>query len=161
MAEIDPYRIGIGYDVHALVPNRKLYIGGYHIPHSHGAIGHSDADVLLHALCDALLGATAQGDIGQHFPDTDPKYKNINSSYLLKQVLNMLPQHHILNMDATICLEKPKLAPHIYPIRQNLSKLLDTSPNHISVKATTHEGMGFVGKGKGIAAHVVVLLKGI
>ena len=153
-------RIGQGYDVHKLVPGRPLVIGGVKIPYSMGLLGHSDADVLLHAISDALLGAAALGDIGQHFPDTDPQYSGADSRLLLRRVGMLLRQngYRILNLDSTILAQKPKLSPYIPEMRRQIAAALDISPEEVSVKATTEEGLGFTGEGLGIAAHAVVLI---
>ncbi len=153
-------RIGHGYDVHKLVPSRKLILGGVEIPYEKGLLGHSDADVLTHALCDALLGAMALGDIGKHFPDTDPKYKGANSIELLKEVSSMVKANckALQNADITVLAQAPKLAPYIEKMRENLAEALQEDIEKISVKATTEEGLGFTGEGKGIAAHAVVIL---
>jgi 2-C-methyl-D-erythritol 2,4-cyclodiphosphate synthase len=154
-------RIGLGTDQHLLVEGRPLIIGGVHIPFHTGCLGHSDADPLLHALCDALLGALALGDIGFHFPDTDPAYKNIDSCILLEKVNTMVSNkgYSVVNIDAVIHLEKPKLSPHISRICASLSKILKLDVSAISVKAKTAEGMGPVGEGKAVAAMAVVLLE--
>lgn len=153
-------RIGHGYDVHRLVEGRKLILGGVDIPYEKGLLGHSDADVLLHAVMDALLGAAALGDIGKHFPDTDPAYAGADSRVLLRAVGDLLRQagHTVGNIDATILCQRPKLAPHIGTMRQNIAQTLDLSPEQVSVKATTEEGLGFTGRGEGIAVHAVALL---
>ena len=157
---MDTLRIGQGYDMHRLVPGRALVLGGVRIPSEKGAEGHSDADVLLHATCDALLGALALGDIGQHFPDTDPKYKGIDSRELLKSVYKKVSDenYQLSNMDATICLEKPKIAAHIDKIRAEIATLLHTDVKNISVKATTGEKIGTIGREEGLSAHVSLLL---
>ena len=154
-------RIGLGYDVHQLVPNRILILGGVEIPYELGAKGHSDADVLLHALSDALLGAIAAGDIGHHFPDTDPKYKDISSTVLLEEVWKMVQArgYVLLNLDAVVQLERPQLAPYIGRMSQKIATLLEVAPDQVSIKATRGEGLGFIGKGKGLAAQVVVMLQ--
>lgn len=151
-------RIGYGFDVHRLGKNRELILGGVKIPAEKGCIAHSDGDVLIHAICDALLGAANLGDIGRHFPDTDPQYKNIASTVLLGEVLKMLNDKgfDINNVDTTICLQKPKIASFIEDIQSNLSGLLEDTP--VSVKATTTEKLGFVGREEGIAAYAVVLI---
>ncbi|NLZ52483.1 MAG: 2-C-methyl-D-erythritol 2,4-cyclodiphosphate synthase [Thermoanaerobacteraceae bacterium] len=156
-------RIGIGFDVHKLVEGRKLVLGGVIIPFEKGLLGHSDADVLVHAINDALLGACALGDIGRHFPDTDPDYKDISSIVLLKKVKNLLSDkgYKIINIDSVICAERPKLAPYIDKMRKNIAKALDISVEQISVKATTTEELGFEGKGEGISAHAVCLIEKI
>ncbi len=155
------FRIGFGYDVHAFAENRKLILGGIKIPHEKGLLGHSDADVLLHAICDALLGALALGDIGKQFPDTDPRYKGADSTVLLKDVYTMiLEKGYVLsNCDSTLVLEKPKLRDHIDTMRAKIAELLDCSIDQISVKATTSEKMGFVGRGEGVAAYSTVLVQ--
>ena len=154
-------RIGHGYDVHRLVPGRKLILGGVEIPHALGLLGHSDADVVTHALMDALLGAAALGDIGQHFPDKDPSYAGISSLVLLGKVMDLLHQAgwRVENADMTILAQQPKLMPHIPRMRQNLSRAMGVPVSAISVKATTEEGLGFTGREQGIAAHSVVLLE--
>lgn len=154
-------RIGHGYDVHRLVPGRKLILGGVEIPHALGLLGHSDADVVTHALMDALLGAAALGDIGQHFPDKDPSYAGISSLVLLGKVMDLLHQAgwRVENADMTILAQQPKLMPHIPRMRQNLSRAMGVPVSAISVKATTEEGLGFTGTEQGIAAHAVVLLE--
>ena len=154
------FRIGHGYDVHKLVAGRKLIIGGVYIPHETGLLGHSDADVLLHAIADALLGAAALGDIGKLFPDTDEKYKNADSLLLLRKVGAKLTGagYRIVNIDSTIIAQAPKLAPHIYKMRQNIAFALGISIDDVSVKATTEEGLGFSGEKLGIAAHAVCLI---
>ena len=151
-------RIGYGYDVHKLVENRKLILGGLHIPYTKGLIGHSDADVLIHAVIDAILGALAKGDIGQHFPDSNDLYKNINSRILLRDVKKVMNNegYKISNLDATICAQKPKLKDYLLQMRKNISEDLDTELINISVKATTEEGLGI--SGKGMSATAVVLL---
>ena len=153
-------RIGMGYDVHKLVKERDLILGGVKIPYELGLFGHSDADVLLHAIMDALLGASALGDIGKHFPDTDPKYKGISSIELLKHVGNLLNTHNykIGNIDATIIAQKPKMAPHIPTMRENIASALNISLDQINVKATTEEGLGFTGEGLGISSQAICLL---
>lgn len=153
-------RIGTGYDVHALGEGLPLWIGGVNISHTHGLIGHSDADVLLHAVCDALLGAAALGDIGKHFPDTDPQYKGISSLKLLAHVGHLLAQHgyRVGNIDATIVAQRPKMAPHIPQMRRNIAETLSIDINQVSVKATTTEHLGFEGREEGISAQAVALL---
>lgn len=154
-------RIGIGYDVHQLVPDRPLWLGGVLVPHSHGLLGHSDADVLLHAICDALLGAAALGDIGQHFPDTDPQYRGIDSKLLLLRCGQLLQQegYTIANIDSIVVAQQPKLAPHIPQMRQAIANALGLDLSQVSVKATTTEHLGFEGRQEGISAHAVALLK--
>ena len=154
-------RIGHGYDVHRLVEGRDLIIGGVNIAHSKGLLGHSDADVLVHAIMDALLGALALGDIGKLFPDNDPRYKGADSLMMLSQVALAIENAgmKISNIDSTIIAQAPKLAPHIPQMRENIARVLSISPDRISVKATTEEGLGFSGSGEGIAAHAVCLLE--
>ena len=154
-------KIGFGYDVHKLVKGRKLILGGVEIPHSKGLLGHSDADALLHSICDAILGALAEGDIGKHFPDTDKKYKGISSVKLLSAVSKILEQKSakVVNIDTTIVAEKPKLAGYTDKMRKNISKTLKISSDKISVKATTQNGLGFIGKGEGITSFAIVLLE--
>jgi 2-C-methyl-D-erythritol 2,4-cyclodiphosphate synthase len=156
-----PFRIGIGYDVHALTEGRELILGGVHIPFPKGLAGHSDADVFVHALCDALLGAAALGDLGSHFPDSDDKYKDISSLKLLEQVNQMIQDafYQIGNIDAVIIAQQPKLAPFIPEMRRILSEILDVPENTISIKATTTEYLGITGRGEGMATQVVVLLE--
>lgn len=153
-------RVGQGFDVHQMVAGRKLIIGGIEIPHDKGLLGHSDADVLLHAVCDALLGAAALGDIGQHFSDADAKYKNIDSRILLREVGNMVRNagFSIGNVDATIIAQAPKMASHIPRMVENIAVDLGIAMNAVNVKATTTENLGFIGRGDGIAAQAVVLL---
>lgn len=153
-------RIGHGYDVHKLSQNRKLIIGGVEIPFEAGLFGHSDADVLLHAVCDSLLGAAALGDIGKHFPDTDPAYKNINSLFLLKKVGELISEggYKICNIDATIIAQSPKMSPYIQKMRENIAEALNIDVSLVSVKATTEEGLGFSGRKEGISAHSVCLI---
>ncbi len=153
-------RVGMGYDVHRLTKERDLILGGVKIPYEKGLLGHSDADVLLHAVMDALLGAAAMGDIGQHFPDTDPAYEGISSMKLLERVGNMLSQQHFLieNIDATIIAQAPKMRPYIDDMRKNIAEALELSVDQVNVKATTEEGLGFTGSGEGISAQAVCLL---
>lgn len=153
-------RIGHGYDVHQLVTGRKLIIGGVEISHDKGLLGHSDADVLLHAICDALLGAAALGDIGKHFADTDAKFKNIDSRILLREVARLLNNagFRVGNVDATIIAQAPKMAPHIRTMVENIAADLGVAINAVNVKATTTEKLGFAGRGEGIAAEAVALL---
>lgn len=154
------FRIGHGYDVHRLVKGRKLILGGVEIPFEKGLLGHSDADVLTHAIMDAILGALALGDIGKHFPDTDPTYSGANSLILLSKVCEMVHNkgYHIGNIDSTILCQKPKLAKHILNMRENVAEVCKVDVNSISVKATTEESLGFTGSGEGIAVHTVCLL---
>ena len=151
-------RVGQGFDVHALVTGRKLVIGGVTIPYHLGLDGHSDADVLLHAICDALLGAAALGDIGRHFPDSDSQYKGADSRALLRAIRQMTKQHKIVNVDATVIAQAPRLAPHIPAMTQNIAADLEVAPASVNVKATTTESLGFAGRGEGIAAQAVVLI---
>ena len=152
------YRIGEGYDVHKLVDGRDLMLGGVKVPYEKGLLGHSDADVLLHAVMDAMLGALALGDIGKHFPDTDSKYKNADSLELLKEVKKICAVN-ICNIDATIICEKPKLRSYIDEMRKNIADTLSIDIGRVSVKATTEEGLGFTGEGLGIAARAIVLIE--
>ncbi|MBR4176458.1 MAG: 2-C-methyl-D-erythritol 2,4-cyclodiphosphate synthase [Bacteroidales bacterium] len=153
-------RTGIGYDVHQLKEGLPLWLGGIQVPHTKGLVGHSDADVLIHAICDALLGAAALGDIGQHFPDTDPAYKGIDSKVLLKNVCRLLGEkgYTIGNVDAILCMQKPKVASYIPAMRQTLAETMDISLDDISVKATTTEHLGFEGREEGISAIANVLI---
>ena len=153
-------RIGHGYDVHRLVAERKLILGGVDIPYSKGLLGHSDADVLLHAISDAILGAIGEGDIGKHFPDTDPAFKGASSIKLLRHVFLLADDkgYRIGNVDATIVAQRPKLAPFIQQMRENIAETLDCDPDRVNVKATTTEELGFAGRGEGIAAYAVALL---
>lgn len=153
-------RIGMGYDVHRLTKDRKCIIGGVEIPYEKGLLGHSDADVLLHAIMDALLGAAALGDIGKHFPDTDPAYEGISSLKLLEHVAALLTENLFLveNIDATIIAQAPKMRPHIDQMRENIAKALAIEVSQVNVKATTEEGLGFTGSGEGISAQAVCLL---
>ena len=157
---VNPPRIGFGYDVHRMTEGRKLIIGGVEIPYPTGLEGHSDADVLLHAVADALLGAAALGDIGKHFPDTDPRYKGISSLLLLRHVADLIAGHRFAvgNIDATVVLEAPKIAPYVDLMRRNIADALRIAPHQVSVKATTHESLGFIGAGSGAAAHAVALI---
>ena len=154
-------RIGMGYDVHKLVKERQLIMGGVEIPHEKGLLGHSDADVVVHAIMDALLGAIAEGDIGKHFPDTDEKYKNISSIKLLKYVGELLKKKNakINNIDATIIAQRPKMAPHIDKMRENIAKALEIEVTQVSVKATTEEKLGFTGEELGISSQAIVLIE--
>ena len=153
-------RVGMGYDVNRLVEGRKLIIGGVDIPYEKGLLGHSDADVLIHAICDALLGAAALGDIGKHFPDSDPAYKGISSVLLLRRVGELLLEKGFLieNIDATIIAQAPKMRPYIDTMRENIAGALELDVEHVNVKATTEEGLGFTGTGEGISAQSVCLL---
>ena len=154
-------RIGHGYDVHRLVPDRKLILGGVEIPYELGLDGHSDADVLLHAVMDALLGASAMGDIGGLFPDNDPKYKGIDSMLLLQEVVERITEkgYRLGNLDVTMIAQKPKMKPHIPQMIDNLARALRVAPSRINVKATTEERLGFTGSGEGMACHAVCLLE--
>lgn len=154
-------RIGMGYDVHKLVDNRKLILGGVEIEYEKGLLGHSDADVVVHAIMDALLGAAALGDIGKHFPDTDPKYKGISSIELLKHVGKLLKENGYVigNIDATIICQRPKLAPYREEMVQNVAKALEIETNQVCIKATTEEGLGFTGEEKGISSQAIALLQ--
>ena len=153
-------RIGHGYDVHRLVEGRKLIMGGVDIPWNQGLLGHSDADVLLHAIADAILGAIGEGDIGKHFPDTDAAYKGADSLRLLSHVMMLADSrgYRLGNLDATIIAQQPKMAPHIPAMRNNIASVLDATVGQVNVKATTEEGLGFSGRGEGIAAQAVVLM---
>jgi len=151
-------RVGQGFDVHALVTGRKLVIGGVTIPYHLGLEGHSDADVLLHAICDALLGAAGLGDIGRHFPDSDSRYKGADSRALLRAIRQMTKQHKIVNVDATVIAQAPRMAPHIAAMTRNIAADLGVGPEAVNVKATTTESLGFTGRGEGIAAQAVVLI---
>lgn len=154
-------RVGMGYDVHKLVEGRSLIIGGVNIPYEKGLLGHSDADVLLHAVMDSLLGAAALGDIGKHFPDNNSTYKDISSIKLLEKVKRLIRDsgYKIINIDATIIAQNPKMLPHIQSIRENISRSLEISVDMINIKATTEEGLGFTGKGEGIAAQSICLIE--
>jgi len=154
-------RAGIGYDVHKLIEGRDLILGGVKIPFKMGLLGHSDADVLLHAICDALLGAAGEGDLGRHFPDNDPKYKGISSIKLLEEVKMLLKSkgYSLGNLDASIICQKPKLSPHIRRMVENIALALESEPDRINVKATTTEELGFAGRGEGIAAYCVVIIE--
>lgn len=155
------FRIGFGVDFHQLVENRDLWIGGIKIPHHKGAKGHSDADVLLHAICDALLGALSLGDIGVHFPDTDPAYKNIDSKILLANCYQLIVSkgYQVVNVDSSLCLEAPKIKIHIPDMQRSIAAILALRPEDVSVKATTTERMGFVGREEGLIAYATVLLE--
>ena len=154
-------RVGQGFDIHTLVENRKLIIGGVVIPYKKGLAGHSDADVLLHAICDALIGAAALGDIGAHFPDTDPRYKDIDSRKLLREVGKLLTENgwRIINIDATIIAEAPKMAPHIPAMVKNIAQDLAIDVGDVNVKAKTNEKLGYIGRGEGIAAEAIACIK--
>lgn len=155
------FRIGFGIDVHRLVENRPLFLGGVEIPHDKGLLGHSDADVLIHAICDALLGAAALGDIGRHFPDTSGEFAGIDSKILLKRTTEIIREagYAVVNIDATICAQQPKLAPHIDIMRATLAPLMDIPIDSVSIKATTTEKLGFEGREEGISSQAVALLR--
>ena len=155
------FRVGMGFDVHRLVEGRPLWLGGVNIPWERGLLGHSDADVAIHALCDALLGAAALRDIGYHFPDTDPRYKGIDSRLLHKHVMRLLDEqgYRLGNCDITICAEQPKLNPHIPAMQQELAACMGCEVGQVSIKATTTEKLGYTGRGEGIAAYAVALLE--
>ncbi|MCM1378064.1 MAG: 2-C-methyl-D-erythritol 2,4-cyclodiphosphate synthase [Prevotella sp.] len=155
-----PFRIGFGYDVHQLTADRELWICGVRLEHDMGLLGHSDADVAIHALCDALLGAAALGDIGLHFPDSNPKYKGIDSKILLKHVVGLLREENygIGNVDITICAQAPKMAPHIPLMRTTLAEIMEITTDNVSVKATTTEHLGFTGRKEGISAYATALI---
>lgn len=154
-------RVGFGFDVHQLREGLKLLLGGISIPHDKGAVGHSDADALIHAICDALLGAAALGDIGTHFPDTSPEYKDIDSKVLLEKVAGKLTEKgcKVQNIDCTVCLEQPKIGRYIPDMRNAISDVLGINPDDISIKATTNERMGFIGREEGVAAYAVALVQ--
>jgi 2-C-methyl-D-erythritol 2,4-cyclodiphosphate synthase len=155
------YRIGLGVDFHQLKEGRDLWIGGIKIPHTKGAVGHSDADVLLHAICDALLGALALGDIGVHFPDTDNAYKNIDSKILLEKTIGLIKNegYSVVNIDTTLCLQEPKIKPYTDQMRKAIATITGITEKDVSIKATTAEQMGFIGREEGLVAHAVVMLK--
>ena len=154
-------RIGFGVDFHQLAEGRDLWIGGVKIPHNKGGLGHSDADVLLHAICDALLGAACLGDIGHHFPDTDPQYKNIDSKILLKHSIDLIKKerYQLINIDSTLCLQEPKIKPYVPQMQQTIAATLDIGEGDVSIKATTTEQLGFVGREEGVVAYATVLLE--
>lgn len=155
------FRIGMGFDVHRLVEGRELWLGGVKIPWEKGLLGHSDADVAIHALCDALLGAAALRDIGYHFPDTDPRYKGIDSRLLLRHVMRLIDEkgYSLGNCDITICAEQPKINPHIPAMQRELADCMNCDTSQVSIKATTTEGLGYTGRGEGMAAYAVVMLE--
>jgi 2-C-methyl-D-erythritol 2,4-cyclodiphosphate synthase len=155
------YRIGSGIDFHQYAEGRELWLGGIKIPHPRGALGHSDADVLLHAICDALLGALALGDIGLHFPDTDDRYKNIDSKILLQKTYELIAGkgYEVVNIDATLCLEAPKIKPYADAMRQVIASIVKVTADDVSIKATTAEKMGFIGRQEGLMAYATVLIK--
>ena len=154
-------RVGFGFDVHKFAENRELWLGGIRLEHDRGLLGHSDADVLIHAICDALLGAAHMRDIGYHFPDNAGEFKNIDSKILLARVMELIDKEgwHVINADITIAMQRPKLAPYIIPMRECLSEIMEISPARVSVKATTTEKLGFVGRGEGCEVYAVVLLE--
>lgn len=156
-------RVGMGYDVHKLVEGRRLILGGVEIPYEKGLLGHSDADVLVHAIMDALLGAAALGDIGKHFPDTDPAYEGADSMRLLEEVRKLLDANNYVigNVDATVIAQRPKLAPYIETMRENIAARLQIDKNQVNIKATTEEGLGFTGQGQGISSQAICLLETI
>lgn len=155
------YRIGSGIDFHQLAEGRDLWIGGINIPHHKGAVGHSDADVLLHAICDALLGALCLGDIGEHFPDTDKSYKNIDSKILLQKTIELINKegYKIVNIDSTVCLQSPKIKPYVVAMQKVIARIAGITEKDISIKATTTEQMGFAGREEGLVAYATVLLE--
>lgn len=157
------WRVGMGYDIHPLVEGRRLVLGGVDIPSERGLAGHSDADVLIHSLCDALLGAAALGDLGRHFPDSDPRYKDVSSGELLRIVVGMMSQRgfRIENVDATILAERPRLSPFIEAMRNRLAEILDLAPDQVSIKAKTHEGLDAIGRGEAIAAYAICLVEDV
>ena len=156
-----PYRIGSGVDFHKLVEGRDLWIGGVKIPHHKGALGHSDADVLLHAICDAMLGALALGDIGVHFPDTDATYKNIDSKILLKRTTSLIASegYAVINLDTTLCLQAPKIKPYVSAMQKTIADIIGITPKDVSIKATTTEELGFIGREEGLMAYATVMLR--
>jgi 2-C-methyl-D-erythritol 2,4-cyclodiphosphate synthase len=157
------FRIGSGVDFHQLVIGRELWLGGVHIPAEKGALGHSDADVLLHAICDAMLGALALGDIGTHFPDTSTEFKGIDSKILLERSMALVRQegYRVINIDSTLCLEKPKIKPYVPQMQETISRILGLTSKDVSIKATTTEKLGFVGREEGLVAYATVLLERI
>ena len=156
-------RIGSGIDFHRLVEGRELWLGGVLVPHTKGALGHSDADVLLHAICDAMLGALALGDIGKHFPDTDPAYKGIDSKILLKRTNELIQSKgwRVGNIDSTLCLEKPKIKPYVTQMQETIAAIVGVTTDEVSIKATTTEQMGFAGREEGLVAYATVLLEAV
>jgi len=156
-------RVGSGIDFHRLVEGRELWLGGVLVPHSRGALGHSDADVLLHAICDAMLGALALGDIGKHFPDTDPAYKGIDSKILLKRTNELIQSKgwRVGNIDSTLCLEKPKIKPYVTQMQETIAAIVGVTTGEVSIKATTTEQMGFAGREEGLVAYATVLLEAV
>ncbi|MBN8664330.1 MAG: 2-C-methyl-D-erythritol 2,4-cyclodiphosphate synthase [Chitinophagales bacterium] len=156
-------RIGSGIDFHRLVEGRELWLGGVLVPHTKGALGHSDADVLLHAICDAMLGALALGDIGKHFPDTDPAYKGIDSKILLKRTNELIQSKgwRVGNIDSTLCLEKPKIKPYVTQMQETIAAIVGVTTDEVSIKATTTEQMGFAGREEGLVAYATVMLEAV
>ena len=154
-----PFRVGHGFDVHALAEGRRLVLGGVEIEFEKGLVGHSDADVLIHAICDALLGAAGLGDIGRHFPDTNPQYKGIDSRELLREVLKLIYPYRVVNIDATVIAQAPKIQPHVSAMQSNLASDIGIEENQVNIKATTTEKLGYIGRGQGIAAEAVALLQ--
>jgi 2-C-methyl-D-erythritol 2,4-cyclodiphosphate synthase len=156
-------RVGSGIDFHRLVEGRELWLGGVLVPHTKGALGHSDADVLLHAICDAMLGALALGDIGKHFPDTDPAYKGIDSKILLKRTNELIQSKgwRVGNIDSTLCLEKPKIKPYVTQMQESIAAIVGVTTDEVSIKATTTEQMGFAGREEGLVAYATVLLEAV
>ena len=154
-----PFRVGHGFDVHALAEGRRLVLGGVEIEFEKGLVGHSDADVLIHAICDALLGAAGLGDIGRHFPDTNPQYKGIDSRELLREVLKLIYPYRVVNIDATVIAQAPKIQPHVSAMQSNLASDIGIEENQVNIKATTTEKLGYIGRGEGIAAEAVALLQ--
>ncbi|HEA47477.1 MAG TPA: 2-C-methyl-D-erythritol 2,4-cyclodiphosphate synthase [bacterium] len=152
-------RVGMGYDVHKLVEGRRLILGGVEVLFGRGLLGHSDGDVLLHAICDALLGAAGKGDIGRHFPDTDPEYKDISSLILLEKVKGLIKEYKINNIDSIVIAQEPKLAPYLSKMKENIAKILKLDKSKINIKATTTEKLGYIGRGEGIAAYAIVSLE--
>lgn len=157
------FRIGFGVDYHQLVDDRELWLGGVNIPHSKGALGHSDADVLLHAICDAMLGAACMGDIGVHFPDTEAEFKNIDSKILLQKTFDLISSkgYRVINIDSTLCLELPKIKPYIQQMQETIATILSVKVSDVSIKATTTERMGFIGREEGLAAYATILLESV
>ena len=154
-----PFRVGHGFDVHALAEGRRLVLGGVEIEFEKGLVGHSDADVLIHAICDALLGAAGLGDIGRHFPDTNPQYKGIDSRELLREVLKLIYPYRVVNIDATVIAQAPKIQPHVSVMQSNLASDIGIEENQVNIKATTTEKLGYIGRGEGVAAEAVALLQ--
>ena len=153
------FRVGHGFDVHALAEGRRLVLGGIEIEFEKGLVGHSDADVLIHAVCDALLGAAGLGDIGRHFPDTNPQYKGIDSRELLREVVKLIYPYRVVNIDATVIAQAPKIQPHVSAMQSNLASDIGIEENQVNIKATTTEKLGYIGRGEGVAAEAVALLQ--